>query len=272
MMITRNALFRPIEIGFLAVLGLAGAAPGRADNRAPPAAYDRAAAASAAPVAAGAPTTSAAPTAAPAIAAVRRDRDLNYVYLVDDNTTMSGDSRDVERARRLRRGKEPLVWFRSGGQDYVIREPGILQQIDAAMTPVRDLGNQQGELGKQQGELGKQQGELGARMSVIGTREGTLAVRESALAMRDQSDALTPAEKDKLARQRHELRQHERALRKEMRALERPMHQLGERMQVLGQQMQVLGQQMQVASARAEAELRALFQKAIASGTAKPAA
>lgn len=41
---------------------------------------------------------------------------------------------------------------------------------------------------------------------------------------------------------------------------------------VLGQQMQVLGQQIQAASAKAEAELRALFQKAIASGTAKPAA
>jgi hypothetical protein len=42
-------------------------------------------------------------------------------------------------------------------------------------------------------------------------------------------------------------------------------------MQKLGDQMRVLGQQMQVASARAEAELRTLFKRAIASGLARPA-
>jgi bla regulator protein blaR1 len=270
MMITRNALFRPIGIGLLAVLGLVGAAAlSRADpDHAPPAAAcdhaDHAATATAA--------ASAGPAASAGAAAGHRDRDLSYVYLADDRTTMSGDSRDAERARRLRHGKEPLVWFRSGGQDYVLRDPATLQQVDAAIKPVRDLGKQQGELGSQQGELGKQQGELGARMSVLGTREGTLAVRQSALDMRDQGDALTPAEKEQLARQRHELHQQARTLHKEMRALERPMRELGQQMQALSQQMQALGQQMQVASAKAEAELRSLFQRAIASGTAKPAA
>lgn len=239
-----------VEIGLLAVLGLA-AAPERgiADPDRPPPTRDQ---------------------AAPAAGA---RRDLNYVYFYDENsTTMSGDTRDIERVRRLRHGKEPILWFRDGGQEYVIRDPATLKQVDATWKPVREIGAQQGELGSKQGELGKAQGELGVRAGLIGTREGTLALRESALDMRASGDNLSPADKDQIARQRQELRQQQRALRKEMHAVEKPMRELGERMAVLGREMEELGRQMTAASQKAEAELRALFKRAIASGIARPAA
>jgi len=242
-----NTRFRPVELGLLVVLGLAGV-PDRV--RADP---DR---------------------ATPTVTSDRKDRDhdLNYVYFHDDNnTTMSGDMKDIERARRLRHGKEPLLWFRDAGQEYVIRDAATLKQLEVVWKPVRELGEAQGKLGSQQGELGRQQGELGTRQGVLGTRQGTLAVRESALDMRSSNDSLSPAERDQLAKRRDELRQQQRALRKEMRAFEKPMRELGDRMQVLGREMEALGQKMTAASAKAEAELRALFKRAIASGLARTA-
>jgi bla regulator protein BlaR1 len=244
-----NMRFRPVELGLLAVLGLTGAAaPGLADP-------DR---------------------RAPAVEASDRDRagrDLNYVFFYDENeTTMSGNLKDIDRARKFKHPKEQLLWFREGGQEYLIRDPATLKQAEAAWKPVRELGEQQGKLGSQQGELGRQQGELGRQQGILGTRQGTLAVRESALSMRESSDALSPADKEQVARQRQELRQQQRALRKEMRALEKPMRELGDKMNVLGREMDALGRQMTAAAQKSEAEIRALFKRATSSGIARPAA
>jgi hypothetical protein len=236
-----NMRFRPVELGLLAVLGLTGAAaPGLAD-----------------------------PDHAPAV----KTSDLNYVFFYNDNeTTMSGNMKDIDRARKFKQPKEQLLWFRDGSQEYVIRDPATLKQAEATWKPMRDLGEQQGKLGSQQGELGKQQGELGRQQGVLGTRQGTLAVRESALSMRESSDSLSPAEKDQVARQRQELRQQQRTLRKEMRALEKPMRELGGKMEALGREMEALGRQMTIASQKSEAEIRVLFKRSIASGIAKPVA
>jgi hypothetical protein len=245
MMNTRSRL---VELGLLTALGLAGATGhGRADPD----------------------------HAAPAkVVREHLGGNLNFIYFQDDSesVSMSGDYKDVERVRRFRHGKEPMVWFRDGGQEYIVRDAATLKQVDATWAPVRALGKQMGELGKQQGELGRQMGELGRQQGLLGTRQGTLAVRESALDMRASSDALSPAEKDQLGRQRQELRQQQRALRKEMRAFEKPMHELGARMEPLNAEMTVLNQKMEVASAKAETELRALLKAAVAGGTARPAA
>jgi len=245
----RTARFGPVEIGLVTTLVLAGAAArGSADPGHP------------APAA-----TAAAPG--------NRGHELNYVYFYNDNdTTMSGDAKDIERARRFKHAKEPLLWFRDGSQDYLIRDAATLKQIEDIWRPVRELGDAEGKLGEQLGELGRQQGELGTKAGVIGTRQGTLAVRESALAMREQGDALGPSDKERLARQRDELRQQDRALRKELRAIDRPMRELGQKMEVLGREMEALGRRMEAASARAETELRNLFKRAIASGVARPQA
>lgn len=207
---------------------------------------------------------------APATAS--REPELNYVYFMDDNhTSMSGSTKDIEIARRFKQAKEPVLWFRDGGQEYVVRDPAVLKQIEATWKPVVELGEAQGKLGTQQGELGTQQGELGSQQGVLGARQGTLAVRESALDLRDNTGSLSDAERTELTRQRHELRRQQRTLDKQMRALDRPMRELGEKMEVLGREMEALGRKMEAASHKAEAELRALLRRAIASGAAKPA-
>jgi bla regulator protein BlaR1 len=203
--------------------------------------------------------------------AARREPELNYIYFRDgDHVSMSGDTRDVERARRHRHGNEALLWFRDGGQEFVLRDTALLKQLDVVWKPVEELGEAQGKLGGQQGEIGRQIGELGAQQGLLGTRQGTLSVREATLSIREGSEKLSDDDRAQIARQRRELRNQARALERQMRALERPMKELGERMNALGREMDALGRKMNVASRKAETELRGMLRRAVTSGTAKP--
>src|SRR4051812_1593309 len=54
---------------------------------------------------------------------------VTYVLLVDDDhTMMSGSSGDAARARRFKRAGEPVLWFRTGGHEYVVRDRQVLQE------------------------------------------------------------------------------------------------------------------------------------------------
>jgi uncharacterized protein involved in exopolysaccharide biosynthesis len=196
--------------------------------------------------------------------AARHEPELNYIYFRDgEHVSMAAATRDIERARKYRQGNEPLLWFRDGGQEFVLRDAALLKQFDVVWKPVEELGEAQGKLGGQQGELGKQMGELGAQQGLLGTRQGTLSVREATLSIREGSEKLTDDDRAQLARQRRELRN-------QMRALERPMKELGERMNQLGREMDALGRKMDAASRKAETELRGMLRRAVTSGTAKP--
>jgi hypothetical protein len=208
----------------------------------------------------------------PTARVVAAEPELNYIYFQDDDrTSMSGDSRDIARAQRFRQGKETLLWFRDGGQEYVVRDPAVLKQVDATWRPVRELGEAQGKLGSQMGELGRQQGAYGAQQGVLGTRQGALAIREAALDMRSSHEQLTPAETAAIDHQRSELRKQQKALGKEMRAFKKPMRELDEQMGTLSREMDGLSQKMDLASHKARADMRSAIRQAIANGTAKPA-
>ena len=234
------------------------------------------------PVAMPAPA-SAAPDVQPAERKPREAPRLTFVFfLSDEHTTMSGSTADIARARRFRSGGGQFLWFRQDGREYVVRDADVLREVQAIWEPVNQLGEEQGKLGTRQGELGSRQGDfgtkqgelgteqgrLGARQGVLGSRQGTLAAREAA--------GLTKAERDDIEREHHaieremrDLDQQMRALTDKMRDLDKPMRNLGDEMDVLGRQMAVLGGKMDEASREANAAMRALFEKAIASGAAQ---
>jgi bla regulator protein BlaR1 len=196
--------------------------------------------------------------------------DINYIYFRDaDSITMAANTDDIDRVRKLRPDKEPMLWFREAGHEYVLRDPALLKQVETLWKPVRELGKAQGALGTKQGALGRQQGALGTKQGVLGTRQGTLGVREATLDMRARNESLTPAQAAEIAQQRRELQKQQRALEAEMKALEKPMKDLGDQMDAIGRQMDAIGRQMDVASAKSTAEMRALMRQTIASGAAK---
>src|SRR3712207_4029658 len=78
------------------------------------------------------------------------------------DTTMSGSTDDLRRARRLRRGEEALLYVRQDGAAYVIRDAATLRRAEALFEPQRAMGARQAELGSRQAALGGRQAELGA--------------------------------------------------------------------------------------------------------------
>jgi hypothetical protein len=66
---------------------------------------------------------------------------LSYTYLSQrGDVTVVGDSRGVERALSFKQGDASLLWFREGGQEYIVRDVETLAQLEAAWTtPRREL-------------------------------------------------------------------------------------------------------------------------------------
>lgn len=224
---------------------------------------------------------------APDVAAADRQRQekrrLNFVLVYDDhNTTMSGSVGDVERARRHRRPGERMLWFRHEGREYVVRDPGILDQVVELWAPVNALGDKQGQLGAEQGELGTRQGELGAKQGELGAQQGILGARQGALGMlqsimaeregRLRTDAERRAfeeQRREIEREMRELDDQMRALDAKMRELDEPMRNLGADMEVLGKQMEVLGKKMEEETRKAEEGMHDLLARALTSGLAQ---
>ena len=105
---------------------------------------------------------------------------LSYVlYSGNDGSSMgSGHSDDWHRASAYRSGNAPMLYVRDNGDAYVIRDPAILQRVQAIMAPQQELGRRQGALGKQQGELGRRQGVLGREQGRLGSLMANARVRE----------------------------------------------------------------------------------------------
>ena len=205
---------------------------------------------------------------------------LNYIFFADDNhTTMSGSTEDVDRARRFKRPGERMLWFRHDGREYVLRNEATLQRIGALWGPMNALGQAQGQLGGKQGALGATQGTIGARQWELGAQQGMLGERQRRLAAQ-RADiehrlhttgerAAVEADRRRLEAEMRALDQETAALDRRMRELEKPMRDLDEQMRALDRDMQALDAEMRAAVARAEAEMRQLIERAIASGDAE---
>ena len=115
----------------------------------------------------------------------RAQEELPFVFFRDDrSTTMSGSSGDVERARRHRRANERLLWFRYGGQEYVVRDAGVLRQVEELWDAVSRIGEEQGRIGQRQGAIGEEQGRIGVQQGEIGARQARIGARQAAVGAR----------------------------------------------------------------------------------------
>ncbi len=213
-------------------------------------------------------------------------RELAYVLFLadkgDERVHMSGSRADVERARAFRRGNEAMLWFRDRRGEFVVRDPSVLAQVEAAWKPVAALGAKQGRLGAEQGKLGSKMGELGAKQGLIGAEQGRIGAKQGALGAKQGELAsrewnASDAQRAEIEKAHRDLEADMRALESEMKALEvrmreleKPMRDLGAEMEAVGKEMETLGRQLEQEATRARAELRSLLDRAVASGAAQP--
>jgi hypothetical protein len=224
-------------------------------------------------------------------------RESWYFIDADGSTHGSGDWHDIERARRARApGSGPAFVFTSRGTAFIVEDAKTVEQVRAILEPQTELGRQQGELGARQGALGQEQGKLGAEQGALGVRQAEISVRQAALAariasanadilavaanrMRGQSadtEALRRAEADAKAkldevdRQMRDLGEKQAALGEQQGQLGAKQAELGDRQAILGTEQARLGHLQRVAAEKAEGELRAVAERAIAAGLARP--
>lgn len=193
-----------------------------------------------------------------------------YAYIGNGGSiTMSGDARDIAHARTFK-GGGPLLWFRDGGQEYIVRDPDTLAQLEAVWKPGRELDAAESKLDHQHDGLDHQHDQLDAKRDQLQSRRDDLADRDSELADRASDDAVKPAEKAEIAKQRRALAQQRDAIAGEIRALEPPMNDLRAQMAAIQHQLDALRDRQKAAEAKEAIEMRAVFRKAVASGAAKP--
>lgn len=223
-------------------------------------------------------------------AASTRAEELKYVFFVDDNArTMSGSEAEVARAGQFRKPGERMLWFRHNGREYVVRDPGVLAEVEQIFKPLEDIGRKQGEIGARQGEIGarqgmigRKQGEIGAKQGDIGARQSQIAALRADLAARQAALAAARLDGNQSAAQARELERSSRELEAQMqvtnaqmkelsaqmRSLNEPMIELGEQMKGLSREMEALSRHMKEVSAKANNDFRSLVDRAIAKGTA----
>jgi beta-lactamase regulating signal transducer with metallopeptidase domain len=269
-------------------------------------------------VASGPVLAMAAATPAPAPATgtrtIRRHDDGDGYALVrkgERGITMSGSSDDfgdIEAARA--RADRDFIWFRRGGDAYVIDDPATVARANEAWRDTNALGKQMEVLGAQMRVHGDRMQSLGTQMEKLtaGHRETpemraavaaitALAGKQQALAAQQASlgagmATADDARRDELERRMDELGEEMDALSSQMdrhqstldaatetleanqapiEALGRQMEEAGKPMDALGSQMDALGERQEASAKRADETLQALIADAMQRGLAKPA-
>ena len=174
------------------------------------------------------------------------DDRLSFAYgLVDpehdqiSGTTGSDDWRSLERLREHETGM--VLWFRIDGRSYLVRDPAILARADEIMTPMRDIGGQQGRLG---GRMGRMAGDIARLESQLDDHDG--------------------AGREELDRQRAEFGRQQEAIEREMSELSRQQDVLGRQQAELGRQQEALGRQQEKLAREANSQMRRLVDDALA--------
>jgi beta-lactamase regulating signal transducer with metallopeptidase domain len=247
-----------------------------------------------------------------AIKNVHADIDSSTGYAVvrkgETGFRMSGSTDDVARIRQLRHGIDgDFVWVRRGGNDYVVRDAGVLAGIASAWRPVDALEvrmdalqtrmqphqQQLDALGARMDRMapmetpemraaGRQLEQLAERQQSLADKQGELA-RKMARADDAGRDALTrdmdliSQQMDALSRQmdRHAsvMDQQSRVMQQQsdrMDAVARKMEAAAKPMEAIGRDMEALGEQIEREAGIADSRIRSLIDDAIARGLAQP--
>jgi beta-lactamase regulating signal transducer with metallopeptidase domain len=194
------------------------------------------------------------------------EAEYGFALLDQDSVTVNGTEADLEVARNLRKNGEPLVFFRRGGQSYVIQDQAFVARARTAYAPVTAIAQEQGKLGGEQGRLGGQQGAVGAREGALGMREAAIAQREASLDMRESQGKSG----DAAAGERAGIKAETAEIERERAELERQQNAMDRQLEALDKQQEALGRRQQEATTRANEQMTKLLDEALAKGVAQP--
>lgn len=203
-----------------------------------------------------------------------------FALIGTDSVTINGSNDDLATVKRLRKTKEPLLWFRRGDAAYVIRDKNLLTRANNIYAPVTELARAQGRLAGQQGGLAGRQAGLAARDASLAREQAGLARRQAhlaeqvaAVARSADGQPATNARRAALDAQQREMDAAQARLEQRHAAMESELagqrNALESRQADIEKQQQQLEQQQQRAASAAEQAMSQLLDEAIAKGLAQ---
>lgn len=179
--------------------------------------------------------------------------DFSYALVAKggDMKVGAGHSDDWERIQHHEAAPSgEYLWFKQGGQDYVITDAALIAQARAAMRPMLDVGERMNAIGERMSEHGEVLSQYGEAMAERGRREADEAL--SAVAADEPPVRPVPPAEEEEAEAR--------------------MEEASEAMSALSKDIEALNERHERAAAKTEAQVHALAQEALASGRARPLA
>lgn len=191
------------------------------------------------------------------------------VHADDEGMNFSGNTRDLSDVEKLRAKIDgDFLWFRRDGKSYVIRDPALVAQADAAWKPMEPVSAKMEALSRQMEVHSKKMDELSRRMDATSGRGEPVSVEMDRLS--EKMDALSGRQEvisehaSRLAEKMQDARSdaERQALHAEMEDLARQRQPLDEQMQQLAQQMSQQSQKLQAMHQPMEALGREMDQAA----------
>jgi beta-lactamase regulating signal transducer with metallopeptidase domain len=185
---------------------------------------------------------------------------------------------EIDKARKLAHGK--FLWFKRNGKLYLLEDPAVVVQIEAMHRPMEALGKQQEELGRQQKELGKQMEEVGRKMkeATFPTPEMSKEIdnleKQMAKLRLMQGKAMTTEEwadlESKLGNLQGKLGEIQGEIGAKQGSFGGKMGKLGGQMGELGGQQGRLGAEQGRLAEESDRKIKAIIDKALKEGNARP--
>jgi TonB family protein len=200
-----------------------------------------------------------------------------------DRLSFSGDwnpdtRAEIDKARKLAHGE--FLWFKRNGKPYLLDDPAVVAQIDAMYKPMEALGKQQEELGRKQKELGKQMEEVGRKMkeATIPTPDMSKEIdsleKQMAKLRLMQGKTMTTEEwadfQSKLGNLQGKLGAIQGEIGAKQGAFGGEMGKLGGQMGKLGGKQGELGAEQGRLAEEADRKIKAIIDKALKEGKARP--
>ena len=83
---------------------------------------------------------------------------LRYMIVSDDSMTGSWDSNYPSQYKELRKKYGPkFVWFSMGGNDYIVTDAGVLEELREALAPQNEVNRMQNEVNRMQDAVNQHQ-------------------------------------------------------------------------------------------------------------------
>ncbi|WP_201314295.1 M56 family metallopeptidase [Dyella sp. EPa41] len=214
----------------------------------------------------------------------------NGFALFDDKAStilVNGTDRDIEAAKRERKGTEPLLWFRRGNQAYVVRDGATIDHARAAYAPMHEIASMESRISREQSRIASMQSRMAGREGELAARQGELAARHGELesqraqlqsqrAVLESRPGVTQADLRDMDTQIRMLDNEIRAVASRVHApaddreFQRQQEELASQERELEYQQRALEERERSENRKADSQMEKLLDDAIARGVAKP--